>query len=117
MVVNYKEAGNAGVQVDNASLEAIAFVAIPEGMKATHVDIYGSQDSGVEVIEEDITDTVAWTGGAAATDLAGGSGEMNTQIDLSSDVNSTADNMLAIKVTLTATSQRIYGGKVTIAAI
>ena len=113
--LNYKDAANAGVQVDNNALEAIAFVAIPEGMKATHVDMYGSTTSAVKVIEEDITDSIAWSGGAPATDLAGGSGVMNTQIDLSSDVNSTADNMLAIKVTLTATSQRIYGGKVTIA--
>ena len=115
--LNYKDAATGGVQVDNNSLEAICFVAIPEGMKATHVDMYATANVDVIVHEESISSNVAWSGGSAATDLAGGSGAANTQIDLSADVNSTATNMLAIKVTLTSTSQRIWGGTVTIAAI
>ena len=114
--LNYKDGANGGVQVDNASLEAIAFVAIPEGMKATHVDMSGSTAADVVVIESSITESIAWSGASAATDLAGGSGAMNSQITLSSAVDASADNMLGIKVTLTATNQRIYGGKVTIAA-
>jgi hypothetical protein len=113
--LNYKDGANSGIQVDNASLEAMVFVAIPEGMKATHVDIFCSSNVDVVVIEEDITASIAWTGGGAATDLAGGSGAANTQITLSSAVDATADNMLGIKISLTATNQRIYGGKVTIA--
>ena len=114
--LNYKDAATGGIQVDNNSLEAIAFVAIPEGMKATHVDMYGTIAAAVVVIEDSVSSNVAWSGGAAATDLAGGSGALNSQITLSASVDSTATNMLAIKVTLTATSQRIWGGTVTIAA-
>ena len=113
--LNYKDGANSGIQIDNASLEAMVFVAIPEAMKATHLDIFCSVNAGVVVIEEDITDSIAWSGGAAATDLAGGTGAANTQITLSSAVDATADNMLGIKISLTATNQRIYGGKVTIA--
>ena len=114
--LNYKDGATAGVQVDNNSLETICFVAIPEGMKATHVDMYGSANFGVIVHEESISSNVAWSGGSAATDLAGGSGVCNTQIDLSADVISTETNMLAIKVTVTAVSHRVWGGLVTIAA-
>ena len=39
---------------------------------------------------------------------------MNTQLDIT-DVDATATNYLAIQVTLTATSERIWGGIVTIA--
>ena len=49
-----------------------------------------------------------------ATDLAGGTGVMNTQITLTSSVTSTSTNYLLISVKLTSTSNRIYGGKVTI---
>ena len=39
---------------------------------------------------------------------------MNTQITLTSEVASTATNYLLILVKLTSTSNRIWGGKVTI---
>ena len=41
--------------------------------------------------------------------------ELNTQLDIT-DVNATATNYLAIQVALSATTQRIWGGVVTIAA-
>ena len=44
-----------------------------------------------------------------------GSGNANTTLDIT-DVNSSATNFLAIKVTTVATSNRVYGGSVTIAA-
>ena len=106
----------SGIKPGDNGTELLAFVSVPEGMKATHVDIYSTANVGVIVHEESISSNVAWSGGSAATDLAGGSGVANTQIDLSADVDSTATNMLAIKVTLTSTSQRIWGGTVTIAA-
>ncbi len=44
-----------------------------------------------------------------------GSGNCNTTLDIT-DVNSTATNMLAIEVTTTDVTDRVYGGTVTIAA-
>ena len=52
-----------------------------------------------------------------ATDLAGGTGVINTRITLTSEVSSTSTNYLLIIVKLTSTSNRIWGGKVTIADI
>ena len=49
-----------------------------------------------------------------ATDLAGGTGVMNTEITLTSAVTATATNYLLILVRLTNSNHRIWGGKVTI---
>ena len=78
-------------------------------MKATHVDVYGTHNKTLKVWEVDVDASFDFTG------TTKGTGAMNTQLDIT-DVNATAENFLAIQVTLTATSQRIWGGKVTIAA-
>ena len=95
-----------GMKPTNAATELYAFVSIPEGMKATHVDIYDKDDLAIEVFEIQIN---------ATTMTSKGSGNCNTTLDIT-DVNATATNMLAIQVTTTATSNRVFGGKVTIAA-
>ena len=107
--LSFKDGSNSGVHVNDSASEAIAFVTIPEGMKATHVDIYGTHNKTIKVWEVDVDASFDFTS------TTKGTGAMNTTLDIT-DVNATADNYLAIQVTLTATSQRIWGGKVTIAA-
>ena len=95
-----------GMRVPNGATEMYAFVSIPQGMKATHVDIFDKTNLAVEVFEVQIN---------ATTMVSVGTGNANTTIDIT-DVNATATNMLAIEVTTTATTNRVYGGSVTIAA-
>ena len=107
--LSFKDGSNSGVHVNDADNEAIAFVTIPEGMKATHVDVYATHNKTLTVDELDVNSSYDFTG------TARGTGSCNTQLDIT-DVNATATNFLAITVTLTATSNRIWGGIVTIAA-
>ena len=96
-----------GMKIPNANTELIAFVSIPEGMKATHVDIYDDSDNrAIEVFEANVN---------SRTITSKGSGNCNTTLDIT-DVNATATNYLLILITTTATSDRTYGGTVTIAA-
>tara|TARA_R110000824_G_scaffold14378_15_gene61279 strand:- start:6882 stop:7568 length:687 start_codon:yes stop_codon:yes gene_type:complete len=108
--LHFKDGANSGVQISDAGSEMIAFVAIPKGKKATHVDVWANGNRTVNVHELEVDDTYDFTGTPAGT------GACNTQIDIT-DVNSTATNFLAIIVVATATSQRTYGGLVTIANI
>ena len=100
-------AGSAyGMKVGSSNTELFAFVSIPEGMKATHVDVFDKDDRALEVFEVQIN----------ATSLTSkGSGNCNTTLDIT-DVNATATNFLAIKITTTATTDKVFGGQVTIAA-
>ena len=107
--LSFKDGSNSGIHVNDSASEAICFIPIPEGMKATHVDIYGTHNKTIKVWEVDVDSSFDFTSATKGT------GSMNTTLDIT-DVNATADNYLAIQVTLTATSQRIWGGKVTIAA-
>ena len=107
--VGYVETGGDslyGMRVANNATELYAFVSIPQGMTATHVDIFDKNDLAVEVFEAQVN---------ATTMVSKGSGNANTTIDIT-DVASTATNFLAIEVTTTsATNDKIYGGTVTIA--
>ena len=107
--LSFKDGSNSGVHVNDTANEAVAFITIPEGMKATHVDVYGTHAKTLKVWEVDLNASFDFTSSTIGT------GAMNTQLDIT-DTNATATNYLAIQVTLTATSQRIWGGIVTIAA-
>ena len=107
--VGYVESAGTlyGMRVANNATELFAFVSIPEGMKATHVDIFDKNNLAFEVFEAQIN---------ATTMTSKGSGNCNTTLDIT-DVNSSATNFLAIQVTTTsATNDKIYGGQVTIAS-
>jgi len=96
-----------GMKIPNANTELIAFVSIPEGMKATHVDIFDDSDNrAIEVFEANVN---------SRTITSKGSGNCNTTLDIT-DVNATATNYLMIVVTTTGTGDRTYGGTITIAA-
>jgi len=108
--LSFKDGSNSGVHVNDTSSEAIAFVTIPEGMQATLVDVYGTHNKTIKVWAPRIDQSFDFTGSTIGT------GSMNTQLDITDTaVDATAENYLAIQVILTATSQRIWGGKVTIA--
>ena len=106
--LSFKDGSNSGVHINDTANEAIAFVTIPEGMKATHVDVYATNNKTLKVWAPDLNASFDFTG----TTL--GTGACNTQLDIT-DTNATATNYLAIQVSLTATSNRIWGGIVTIA--
>ena len=94
-----------GMKPNAADTELFALVAIPQGMSATHVDVFAKTNLGVIVYEAQID---------ANTMVSKGTGNCNTQIDIT-DVSSTATNFLAIEVTTTATGDRVFGGQITIA--
>ena len=106
--VGYVESAGSlyGMRTANNSTELYAFVSIPQGMTATHVDIFDKNDLAVEVFEAQIN---------ATTLVSKGSGNANTTLDIT-DVASTATNFLVIEVaTTSATNDKVYGGTVTIA--
>ena len=107
--LSFKDGGNSGVHINDTANEALAFVTIPEGMKATHVDVYATHNRTLKVWEVDLNASFDFTS------TTKGTGACNTQLDIT-DVNATATNYLAIQVALSATTQRIWGGVVTIAA-
>jgi len=98
--------GQTGVIPEDGALELFAFVNIPYGKTATHVDVYGSNAKALNVYVHDVN-----SGGGMGTAI--GTGTVNTTLDIT-DTASTATNFLVIKITTTATSNRIYGGSVTL---
>tara|TARA_R100000781_G_scaffold32328_1_gene23611 strand:- start:1148 stop:4384 length:3237 start_codon:yes stop_codon:yes gene_type:complete len=98
--------GQTGVIPEDGALEMFAFVSIPSGKTATKVDVWGSNAKALNVYEHDVN-------AGAGMGTAIGTGTVNTELDIT-DTASTATNFLVIKITTTATSNRIYGGKVTI---
>jgi len=98
--------GTWGIKIPNPAVELLAFATIPEGMKATHVDIFDDGDNRViEVFECNIN---------SQTITSKGTGTCNTTLDIT-DVNATPTNYLAILVTTTDSSDRTFGGTITIA--
>ena len=93
-----------GMKAANADTELYAFVSIPESMKATHVDIYAKDNLAIETFEVQIN---------ATTMVSKGSGNANTTLNIT-DVDATATNFLAIRVTTTATTDKVFGGSITI---
>ncbi len=98
--------GQTGVIPEDGALEMFAFVSIPAGKTATTVDVWGSNAKALNVYAHDVD-----SGGGMGTAI--GTGTVNTQLDIT-DTASTDTNFLVIKITTTATSNRVYGGKVTI---
>ena len=84
-----------------------ASVDIPLGFKATAVDVYGSGTSSMTVYEADIDSS-------SPTSL--GNGSIGTTFTISSGLESNNTNYLLIELSQTS-SDRVYGGKVTIAKI
>ena len=107
--VQYDDTGTIGVRASSADGELYAFVAIPQGRTATNITIYGNDTNNVvEVFEADIN-------ASGLTDKTPGGGcTVGSACDIT-DVAADATNYLAIRVTVTATSDIVYGGGVTLA--
>ena len=104
--MQFDDTAPTGIKPGSAATELLAFASIPEGMKATHVDIYAGQNLTMECFELNVN---------ASGLTSKGSGTTNTTLDIT-DVNATATNYIMIIVTTTATSDRVWGGEITIAA-
>ena len=103
--LEFKDSANSGLQVGDSAQEMGASVNIPYGTTATSVQIWGSNTSKVvEVYELDVNANGIGTSLGAGTTNGG-------EIDIT-DTAATATNYLLILVKVTATSNRIYGGKV-----
>jgi len=90
----------------HGTLKLFAFVHIPSGFKATDVYIYGSATSAVTVYEADIN---------SATVTSKGTGNIGTSINIT-DVTADTTNYIMIELAQ-ASGERVYGGKMTIAAV
>ena len=104
----FADTGTTGVRISNANTELWAMVAIPYGKKATHVTVWGNNTKDVEAYELDVN--------ASGIGTALGSGTVGTEFSIT-NLSSDATNYLGVKVITTGTSNRIYGGKVTLANI
>ena len=106
--VAFDDDANTGMVLEDTASEMWAFVTIPEGMKATDVNIYSNNSTrSFYVYEMDID--------ANGLGSSLGNNTLNSAVTGLS-VNATATNFLAIKLDLSATNQIIRGGLVTIAA-
>ena len=103
----FNDGTNTGVSVENTSQELIATVNIPYGTTATEVYVWASNTTkSVEVYEMTIS-----TNGKGSTI---GTGTTNgSAIDIT-DTAATNTNYLMIKVLVSSTNHRVWGGKVTL---
>jgi hypothetical protein len=105
--LEFKDASNTGLQVGDADQEMVATVNIPYGTTATEVYIWGSVTTKVVDIHEcDVN-----ANGKSATL---GTGTTNGSAISITSTASTSTNYLLVIVKVTATSNRVYGGKVTL---
>ena len=105
--LEFKAATNTGLQVGDADQEMVATVNIPYGTSATAVEIWGSVTTKVvEVYECNVN--------ANGKSAVLGTGTTDGTPITISGLASTNVNYLLIIVKVTATSNRIYGGKVTL---
>jgi hypothetical protein len=104
--ITLNDSGTTGMKPGVAAMELVAIADIPEGFTATDVLIYdNSHDLVVKVYEMSI-------GGSGMT--IKGTGAANTTLSIA-NVVSTETNFLAIRVETTGTSERVFGGRITIA--
>lgn len=113
VMVEDDTSNNYSIRVGSSYIEMYAMVGIPEGKKATHLQVYASHTLTCYGYD------VNYTSGAASFAISG-----NTNSSLSLDdgrtdrsVSSSVSNYFLIKVNTTSTSNKIYGAKLTIADI
>ena len=114
--VQFDASGTLGVRSSSADGELFAFVEIPFGKTATNVTVHGSDTNNVvQVYELDINASAALGGtDGSGNNKTNASGcVVGTACDIV-DVASDATNYLVIEVTVTATTDIVYGASVTI---
>ena len=99
------------VRVGHSAAELYAFVFLPEGKTATHVDVYASTNVSITLYDVNLTTGVRTTkmSGNANSTMTLDTGRTNFE------VAATANNYLAIKLNVTSITNYIYGAMVTIA--
>lgn len=103
----FNDGTNTGVSVENTDQELIATINIPFGTTATDVSIWGSNTTKtVEVYEMNIA-----ANGKGSTV---GTGTTNGSAISIGTVDSTTVNYLMIKILVSSTNHRIWGGVVTL---
>ena len=103
----FSDGTNTGVSVENTAQELIATINIPYGTTATDVSIWGSNTTKtVEVYEMNIA-----ANGKGSTV---GTGTTNGSAISIGTVDSTTVNYLMIKISVSSTNHRIWGGVVTL---
>tara|TARA_B100001059_G_scaffold119067_1_gene119194 strand:+ start:9508 stop:11064 length:1557 start_codon:yes stop_codon:yes gene_type:complete len=90
----------------HGTAKLFASIPIPTGFKATHVHIYGSGTSALEVSEMNIN---------SKTVTSKGTGNIGTELDIT-DVTSSTTNYLLLELAQ-ASGEEVYGGYVTIEAV
>lgn len=95
----------------HGTFDMFAYIPIPTGYKATHVRIYGS-DTG-----QDFYVYVGRIISKTIVDVATGATSIGTEKTLGTEVTSDTSNYLIIRVTSDGSTDEIYGGYVTIAAV
>ena len=108
-IIEDDTADTLGYRMANTATEGYAFIKIPNGYKATHVQVLASDSTSNAVTCK----TFNYSTGAT-TDLE--TFDFNTNSDIT-DVTATTTNDLVIKILPASTSTIIYGGKITIASV
>ena len=109
--LQFVDANASGIKPGDNDTELLAFVSIPEGMKATHVDAYADDNFAFSVYELNVHESVGNISAASK-----GTGTCNTTLDIT-DISATATNYLLIQVVTVNKTDRVWGAKVTIAQI
>jgi len=107
--IQFVDENASGLKPGADDTELLAFVAIPEGMKATEVDVYADDNLAFSVYELNIHQAVGDMSAASK-----GTGTCNTTLNIT-DVEATDRNYLLIQVITVDKADRIWGAKVTIA--
>jgi len=110
-VVEDDTSGYLGFRVNSTAEEAYAFVPIPDGYKATYVEVHAS-DSDADAAE---CFSFNYTTGAVAS-LASGTFDLNTNENIT-DLVASATNDLVIKYKGAVVATIVYGATVTIVAV
>ena len=115
VMVEDDTSNNFSIRVGSSTIEMYAMIAIPEGKKVTHGQVYASQNRTCYFYD------VKYTTGAAALKQVGTANSnihfYDTRNSTDTYVSSTASNYLLIKVNTTSTGDKIYGAELTIADI
>ena len=98
-----------GIRCPSNTVELYAFVAIPTGYKATHVQVYASASTSSAVTAYSFNHT-------SGAIVSKGSGDFNSAIDIT-DVTSGSTTSVAIKLAPASNVTIIYGADVTIEAV
>jgi len=113
VMVEDDTANNYSIRVGSSYIEMYAMVGVPEGKKATHLQVYASHTLTCYGYD------VNYTSGAASFAISGNTNSSLSLNDGRTDrsVSSSVSNYFLIKVNTTSTSNKIYGAKLTIADI